>query len=301
MLDIDKLNSLIARMEGLLGEMKELARERAVAPPTHFDKLKELLRSTDWPVAVNQNLIADPDSESDRVSRANGILDFVVKKNVAGLKLLDFGCGDGYCPRVACDRGAALSVGYDVKEDPTWDNSRPKAHLTTDFGFVKENGPYDVVVLFDVIDHVGNGAAKKILSSAKSVLAPGGQMFLRCHPFTSRHATHLYRKINKAYLHLVFTPAELAELVPDGDHGQGLKVVTPIKLYNELLAAAGLKIVRRKDFTEKVEPFFQNTKLVRDRILATTGMKRFPEFQMSVQFIDYVLSAEPHDGPQPVT
>lgn len=301
MIDIDKLNSLISKMEGLLGELKEMVREPApevkpdsvepAKPKTDFDRLKELLRSPDWPVAVNPNLIADPDSETDRVARANGIIDFVIKKDVAGLKLLDFGCGDGYCPLVACDRGAAMAVGYDVKEDPKWSAGRSNLRLTTDLQFVRDNGPYDFVVLFDVIDHVSFEEAKNAMIAAKSVLAPGGHLYMRAHPFTSRHATHLYQKMNKAYMHLVFTPEELAELVPDGDHGHGLKAVTPIKVYNDLLAAAGLKVVRRKDVTEKVEPFFQNTKPIRDRILATTGTKQFPEFQMTLQFIDYVLSA----------
>lgn len=257
-----------------------------------FQSLKDALDSDKWPEAVNRNLICDPDSEKDKVERGRGILELMIEENLKGLKVLDYGCGEGHCAYLSADYETTMSVGYDIVEHPNWQNFEGKhnVNITTDFNTVSQNGPYDVIILFDVIDHVKNETPVQLLQRVKDLLAPNGQIYMRCHPFTSRHATHLYHDLNKAYAHLVFTKEELKQIVPDSRlEEDNIGVMRPIATYNQNIEDAGLNIVNRRDIKENPEEFFKIPKIA-ERIMQITGHEAFPEFQMSLQFIDYVLS-----------
>jgi len=257
-----------------------------------FESLKQALNSEKWPEAVNKNLICDPNAEKDKIERGRGIIELMIDEDLKGRKVLDLGCGEGHCAFLASDYEPTISVGYDIKEHPHWRNfeERPSVLLTTNFGVVNDNGPYDVIILFDVIDHVKNETPQQLLQKAKDLLAPKGRIYMRCHPLTSRHATHLYHDLNKAYVHLVFTKNELNQLVPNSNHfEENIGPVYPIQKYVELIEKAGLKEVSRRDVRENPEEFFKIPKIA-DRIKQITGHDEFPEFQMSLQFVDYVLS-----------
>ena len=68
-----------------------------------------------------------------------------------------------------------------------------------------------------------------ILNKIRSVCAPNAKIFIRCHPWISRHGGHLYHQLNKAFAHLVFSPAELQML--NVDLAESIKVVSPLKEY----------------------------------------------------------------------
>jgi hypothetical protein len=46
--------------------------------------------------------------------------------------------------------------------------------------------------------------------------------------------------------------------------------------------------VHRREITSKVDPFFKIPKIA-ERIMETVKAKQFPEFQLGMDFIDYVL------------
>ena len=94
--------------------------------------------------------------------------------------------------------------------------------------------------------------------------------------------------MNKAYAHLVFTEDELKQLT-DHTPEANIKVTYPLKTYAEFFKEAGLKIVYDRKTTQEVEAFFKAPKIA-ERIIKNTGMSSFPEFQMSLGFIDYVLT-----------
>lgn len=261
-----------------------------VGEQTDFEKLKELLEGDKWPDAVNKNLICDPDSEQDKIERGRGIVELMIEEDLNGLKVLDFGCGEGQCAMVSTDYGTSLSVGYDIKENENWAGmQKPNLIMTTDWEQVKASGPYDVIILFDVLDHSTLEDPTTLLKKVNSVLSPQGKVYMRCHPWMSRHATHLYHDINKAYIHLVFTDEEIKELAPDSKFfEESVKVTKPLMTYAEHIGEAGLKAENRRDITEKAEAFFK-VPLIADRITRNTGFNEFPEFQMSLQFLDYVL------------
>ena len=81
-----------------------------------FDSLKNALFSNAWPYAVEPEYICDNTSEVDKQDRAQGIIAQMLNKPVKGLKVLDFGCGCGHTITEFNLRGAALAVGYDIKQ-----------------------------------------------------------------------------------------------------------------------------------------------------------------------------------------
>jgi 2-polyprenyl-3-methyl-5-hydroxy-6-metoxy-1,4-benzoquinol methylase len=257
-----------------------------------FESLKNALTSNKWPEAVNPNLICNPNSSDDKMERGRGILEMFIEEDLKGLKFLDYGCGEGQCTSIATDLNTGVSVGYDIKANDYWSNYPQKENLfyLTDFEKVKEKGPYDVILLYDVIDHLVGEEPIAVLSKLNSILSPNGKIYMRTHPFVSRHGTHLYHDINKAYIHLVFTPDELKELIPTSKYSEpSIGVTAPIMTYDSFINGSGLKILNKRDITEKVEPFFKIPKIA-ERIMKNLQKNNFPEFQMSLQFIDYVLA-----------
>jgi 2-polyprenyl-3-methyl-5-hydroxy-6-metoxy-1,4-benzoquinol methylase len=263
----------------------------------NFDALKDLLNSDEWPQAVYSVQIADENSEKDKHERAEGIADILLPP-LGGKRFLDFGCGEGHVANYA-SKSAKLSVGYDVLKNSRskfeWDGEDENLLLTTDFEKVISNGPYDIVLIYDVMDHAQESDPKKILSMARSVLADGGKIYIRHHPWVSRHGGHVYKKLNKAFVHLVFTEDELRSMDIELEHN--LKVVYPMSTYDSWLEDSGLKKSNEPELDkQEVEPFFKENSLVRNRILKSFDKKElgsdFPEFQMSQCFWDYVLEKD---------
>ena len=123
-----------------------------------------------------------------------------------------------------------------------WKNFEHKQNttITTDWGFVKSNGPYNVIILFDVIDHLKIENPTEVLRKLGELLAPDGKIYMRCHPITSRHGTHLYHDLNKAYVHLVFTGEELRQLVPESKFQEkNIGSFYPVATYHQQIEDAG--------------------------------------------------------------
>lgn len=255
-----------------------------------FDSLKKALESDKWPEAVNKNLVCDPDSEIDKIERGRGIIELMVEEELPNLRFLDYGCGDGYSALYVASEKADISVGYDVKQHDVW-GKHPKSDnllFLNKFDDVVAKGPYDVILLFDVLDHLVKEQPAEVLKKAASVLKPTGKIYMRTHPWTSRHATHMYHDLNKAYVHLVFTEEELEQIVQSKHKDENIGVLYPLKTYSDFITGAGLKEVSRREIKEAVEPFFKIPKIAQ-RIMSRTKFQQFPEWQMSLQFIDYVL------------
>lgn len=258
-----------------------------------FDVLKKLLESSDWPEAVFEVQIADDNLEKDKEERAEGISDILLPI-LDNKKFLDFGCGEGHVAKYN-SKFASLSVGYDIKNTKSpfvWEELNDHMLLTTDFKKVEEQGPYDAILIYDVLDHVENETMEQVLDKAKSVLTPEGTIYLRCHPWSGRHGGHAYKKLNKAFVHLVFTEEELSKLGIVVESNQ--KVTFPIKTYDTAIANVGLLKQSEAELdTQEVEDFFEQNPLVKSRILKSFGLEEWsagsPKFQMSQCFLDYVL------------
>lgn len=261
-----------------------------------FLELKKLLESDDWPEAVYPIQIADENSESDKEERAESIAELMLPK-LDGVKFLDFGCGEGHVANFVSEF-ATLSVGYEIKPPQksvfSWEDKKEKMLLTTDFEKVNSEGPYDVILMYDVIDHIREETQVEALARAKRVLAGGGKIYARCHPWSGRHGGHNYRIINKAFVHLVFTEEELAELGSKSEYQH--KFVRPLAAYEDMIKSAGLTIESGPEIDrQEVEIFFEQNPIIKNRIIrsmnADSWTKDCPLFQMSQCFVDYVLKS----------
>lgn len=255
-----------------------------------FDLLQEMLPK--WPIAIDKELICDPSNEEHKADRGSSITAFFIADNLAGKKFLDFGCGEGHVVKSAQARGAALSMGYDIVPQGKFEWDQDYGDLFTNWEIVKECGPYDVVLLYDVIDHAKN--PEEVMNRLRSVTTPQSSVFVLTHPWCSRHGGHLYHNFNYAFAHIIFTEDELKSLGAWKDHGVQ-PVVNPINKYKAWFGSH-FSITRTEITKDPVEDFFKQS-LIKDRII-----KRFntlnpifsdlPHFQMGQSFHEYVLKVK---------
>lgn len=243
----------------------------------------EIINSNVWPVAVNENLIIDRNNEEEKKERAQGIIELFLEESLENKKFLDYGCGEGHVVEAAT--GSSYAIGYDLKSFKTWN----EINCTSDWNKIVENGPYDVILIFDVLDHLINENPVDVLKKIKSITNQNGSVYIRFHPITSRCATHSYHKLNKAFAHLVLNHDQLIKLLPnEEDYIPNNGSSKPIKSYEEYIRESGFIIESRNEITEKPEEFFKNPNIAKI-IQNKTGFNEFPEFQMSLNFVDYKL------------
>jgi hypothetical protein len=162
---------------------------------------------------------------------------------------------------------------------------------------MRQHAPYDIILMYDVLDHANVQNASELLRTLANVKSPGGKIYVRCHPWCSRHGGHLYYQINKAFVHVVFNEAELKHM---GYNPQFVReILHPRAVYTQWFKAAGLEVVGFQPIDDMVEPFFEENPLVASRIkshwigksieeVLKTG-KGFPRFQIGMSFLDFVL------------
>jgi 2-polyprenyl-3-methyl-5-hydroxy-6-metoxy-1,4-benzoquinol methylase len=241
----------------------------------------DLLLSPQWPEAVQPFLICS-DTEADKIERAEGIASyFEVDWN--NKKILDFGCGEGHLAYHFQKQGAK-SFGYDIIKTGALEWEAPtNTLLTTDFKKIKESKPFDYVILYDVLDHCTDPVAT--LKQIHEVCDQKTTLLVRCHSWMSRHGGHLYKKLNKAYIQLFFSPKELEimGLVPETTQ----KYYFPILTHKEWFKNAGFMVVKEDVVQSFIEDFFRK-KEMSDR-LPNLWQGQYPEWQMSQAFNDYKL------------
>ena len=119
---------------------------------------------------------------------------------------------------------------------------------------------------------------------------------MRCHPWSSRHGTHLYKQINKAFLHLVFTDDEIFAMGLKEQFAH--KVLDPLSFYRDLIKQSGLKTIKEDITTSPVEIFFtQNEEIMRRikekwKTSSDPELKdgsKFPRDILEIEFVDYWL------------
>lgn len=268
---------------------EEVTEETEEIKNKEFAELRLLASTDEWPDAVDPTLICDVNLEEDKLERAEGILELMINVNMQDKKFLDFGCGEGHVAVKAKELGVSQSVGYDIvtKGKLSWENEEDYL-LTTELDKVKEKGPYDIIFLYDVLDHLVDAKMGETLSLLKSLLSERGSIFARCHPWCSRHGGHLYLQKNKAFVHLVFTEDELYQMDLTPEPNQ--KVCYPLTVYRKAIQDAELVIESEEIERTSVENFFYENELVKSRIEKHwPSRNEFPIFQTEQSFVDYIL------------
>ncbi|RDJ35111.1 MAG: class I SAM-dependent methyltransferase [Crenarchaeota archaeon] len=256
-------------------------------PPETPKSFVDLVQSEDWPSAVDPEALVQ--TEEDKYERAEGIIDLMIEHHTEGLKFLDFGCGEGHVSKGIVSQNPSLSVGYDIKQPENqivpWDVEKDSLLLTTNLEKVKSNGPYDVILVYDVLDHCENPI--EALNTIKSLAGDKGKIFVRCHPWCSRHGGHIYQDLNKAFAHLFLTPEEIKSIT-----GKDLmlcqKVFLPQRTYTNWFKQVGFQVKHENTDKNIVENFFFKEPL-KTILVNMFKINQFPKFQMEQSFLDYVL------------
>lgn len=305
-MDKKTIKEYIRAMEHITGFLRNLLDEELRAPEepvdhysslVEFTELRMLAKSEAWPEAVPFDLICD--DEKDKLERASGIIEHFLQEDLNNKSFLDYGCGQGHAAFMAANHyKAKLSVGFDINEQKNWNEFEIQENLviTNDFNKVTSYKNYDFILINDVLDHSNNPA--KILEHAVNLKTPQtGKIFIRCHPFTSRHGTHLYKQLNKAYLQLVFTPEEL-QVFGLKEEEFTIFATNPIEAYKKLFKDAGLSVIAENIITQPVEMFFTHKPAILRRIKEKMRKNKnvplvdgteFPREILEIQFIDYIL------------
>jgi hypothetical protein len=211
-----------------------------------------VMKSPVYPRAVEEAMLLGSDSsiESDMALRAFMIFEVVMPCDLAGKSFFAPGGDDALCTE-AMKRGMTL--------DP----------------------PHDYILLYDVLDHSVAVHPIDLLRQHKLMLKPGGKFVVRCHPWCSRHATHIYRSFNRAYAHLMLTEQELR-----GMNLTGLPTrrdnLPPLKTYRAWFAEAGLKVLYEEPILLPPEALFAQKEML-------SMMEIQDKSLLSIQFVDYIL------------
>jgi SAM-dependent methyltransferase len=319
-MDVIKVQGLIAQFRKLLDDLeRELGNNPTVnvmvnaaakirvgtqeiivpgqARPMLSTDLSKLIDLPDWPVAVEPDLLCDVDSIDEKIARAEVILDSTVETDIRDLRFLDYGCGEGWATLYAQERGAVTAHGYDPNlPSDACSEKRPFAP-----GVMLTNRPedlvhysYDVIFLYDVLDHCNEPL--DVLHHVARLLAPGGTVYVSCHPWTSRHGGHLYRQLNKAFVHLYLDHGQLLSrgIKPEAIY----RVYQPLKTYRQWFVTAGLTVKREEPrYSEgPLEPFFRTTPGVWDYLTRCFHDLHIDEQKiqriLELEFVTYVLQAE---------
>jgi SAM-dependent methyltransferase len=295
---MDKILKLINDIRRRLDNLSSIIEEEGLkslstANQSEFEILRNLLYSEEWPEAVLDFQIVDENLEEEKMDRAEGIVDILIQEELEDKVILDYGCGEGHIAKYISQQKSKKSIGYDIsrteKSKLLWeDECESEGYLlTTNFEKVKENAPYDIIIIYDVLDHTEDPI--EILNKASSLLSDNGKIYLRCHPWCGRHGGHLYREINKAFVHVIFTEEELKEL-GFVEQEFNLKIIYPVSKYEEYIKYSDLKILERDVDVQDVENFFIKNEIISNRLKKIIPVKeRFPNYQMSQCFHDYVL------------
>lgn len=249
-------------------------------------KIIEMIRSSDWPEAVDLNLVCDENAEKDKLERAESICTLVLDNLHYGKNVLDFGCGEGHVVDFMSRHGAKKVIGYDINN--SFGNFE-KAILTTNWDIVEKNAPYDLINVYDVMDHIENINQIEALILLKSVLSDNGRIHIRYHPFISRHGAHTYRHFNKAFAHLFLDEEELKSFIPRDKMTFTHAITFPQTSYNKFAKIAGLKTQSSYITARSLEKFFYDIYL-QDYVKEKLEIKNFPSRSMSIEFIDKVYS-----------
>lgn len=245
----------------------------------------------DFPKAADEDHIVKPDDEINLSNRAEAIASLWLEQDVANKKILDYGCGDGILGAELASRNAIVT-GY----DPYVHDERHGLTRVNSWRSINSRGKYDIIILFDVLDHIVDEEPEEILRFCKSQLNNDGRIYIRTHPWCGRTGGHIYQQLNLAWAHLIFTEKEFSDngiIVP-----KVRKIIHPQYTYYKWINKSKFNIKKfdttftdvelffEKNFSERIKEHWDRSQEDQELFLGT----KFPSHPMSQQFHDIILA-----------
>jgi hypothetical protein len=267
-----------------LQEIIALLQEEPLAPPPP-------ITAEEWPKAKE---IINPAKEAQ---------DFLNRSmmQVENYNVLDFGAGLGYLSSLVGQK-AKKTISYDIAQEKTRLEPGDTFKIVHSLEEIQQEGPYDLILIKDVFDHLEPATSEesqlyieqlhiKYLMFLKSCLASSGKIYLRTHPWTSRHGGHLYHTQNMAFIHLILSDKEYLEK----SVSSGVKITHQIfnaeKYYKRCINKSGLNLFKTTLIREELEDFVV-TRLL-DPIKKNNAGLSLSDAELnnllSISYIDFLL------------
>lgn len=248
----------------------------------------ELMAIDCWPEAIPAMLAKKEPSEREKQKRANMVLDMMIDREVKGLNFLDFGCGEGYVAEQMAQKGVKKSTGYDIELQKGWKDFQ-HAKFTHVYNELDRRS-FDIIMLYDVLDHTED--PEGVMNQVRNLIKPGGAVYVRCHPWTSKHAMHLHTltpELNRAYLHMFLSYEELFELAQQAPMFTR-REKNPLEAYHWWFKDFDIK--RERKLEEDVSEFF-TVPAFKDLLKSEQKVEDMQNLLslMRIQFVDYLLIA----------
>lgn len=270
------------QVEELKNHLRRYGLQEASKYETELKAIREELESDRWPVAVAPEMICTSDEQAQQ--RAESILNMVVAENVQNRTFLDFGCGAGHVAALAKKMGAKV-VGYDINLSQC---QFTDSIFTSDFETVRKNGRYEIILLHDVLDHIEVIDPISALHQIKNLMDTESRVYIRNHPWCSRHGGHIYEQTNKAFAHLVFDDVELTRIC-GCQPTYNIKVSRPLETYRHWFATVGLEIKSEIAVRREVEQYFKDASYIQQRLMNKWDDPLEMLKDMEIEFVEYVI------------
>lgn len=110
-------------------------------------------------------------------------LRLVADKYVKNKKVLDIGCGDGWCEKIYLGRGVRKIIGIDVSKTAlklarNIKNNAVAFRFGSAIKIPFAKNTFDTIISWEVLEHIPRGTERKMFAEAFRVLKPGGYFFL---------------------------------------------------------------------------------------------------------------------------
>jgi hypothetical protein len=247
--------------------------------PTDPDEIEQLILSKYWPEAVPDRQII---TSLELIEKRAKVIVEAFLPNLSGKKFLDFGCGTGHCVKFAKET-AEIAVGFDITKDEVWDAI--DALLFLDFDKVKENGPYDHIMLYDVFDHIPEEDVEEAMVRIAELSHEDTVIKIRCQPWTGIHGGHVYENLNRAYAHLFLSDEQLKRYQTVFTR----KITRPIATYMAAWDKGGFKVVSSELHTKSLGEFFQDEDVSTFLNKSGLGVAKWQQDVLPIEFVDYTL------------
>ena len=243
----------------------------------------ELIMFDDWPKALNWNEIPLHNS----MATSNFIFKSRLEKKI---KILDFQSKNFDLADFLLSLGGNFSIviyneGLKVNHD--------KCIVTSSFEEVTENGPYDVILTYDLFNEADDPVS--VLQLMKSLCKSDGFIHCRAYPWCSRLAlcknNDFAIVLNKAFCHFFLTTEEMCELtdLEAKDFMPIRKVLYPYETYSNWIHLSGLKIVENHSTIHEVEKFFTFSDMFSSRFLEAFETNVIPN-ELFISYLDYKIA-----------
>ena len=204
------------------------------------------------------------------VDKLNGII------NLKGLKILEIGCGFGQLTKLLSENGAFVTSTeidgktYSIAKKMLRGAKNVKLILVNGEKLQFRDGTFDMVILFDVIEHVTN--PQNMMQECKRVLKSNGFLYCEFTPYYSPIGHHLY-DYSKFPIH--FLPKSIVKIVVYSSKQKGFS--TQDEHWNQFISLNKLKIT---DFQKFVHDM---TVLEEKYVIKYPGL-----FELNLPFLKYL-------------